>query len=208
MSITTIEHPLIQHKLTLMRNKDTSSFKFRTLLEEISHLLAYEVTRDFPVTMEEIETPLQKTRAPKLSSNDIILVSILRAGTGILNGMLKLIPTAKVGHIGLYRDPKTHVIIEYYFKLPAGAKDTNMIVVDPMLATGSSAVAAISRLKTAEPKSIKFVCLVAAPQGLKMLQDKHPDVPIYTASVDETLDENGYILPGVGDAGDRIFGTK
>ena len=208
MTVTTIDHPLIQHKLTLMRDKDTSSSKFRTLLEEISHLLAYEVTRDFPLTMHEIETPMQKTQAPLLTNNKVILVSILRAGTGILNGMLQLIPTAKVGHIGLYRDPKTHVIIEYYFKLPQGAKDQDMIVVDPMLATGHSAIAAISRLKTAEPRSVKFVCLIAAPQGLELLQEKHPDVPIYTAAVDETLNDNGYILPGIGDAGDRIFGTK
>ena len=206
--VTEIKHPLIQHKLTLMRKQDTSCSKFRKLLNEISHLLAYEVTRDLPLEYGEIETPLMKMQAPQLGGKKIVLVSILRAGNGILDGMLELIPSARVGHIGLYREPKTLVAVEYYLKLPPNVDDRDMIVVDPMLATGHSAVAAVKRLKTAKPKSIKFVCLLAAPEGIKELQQHHPDVAIYTASIEEKLNEHGYILPGLGDAGDRIYGTK
>lgn len=205
--VTVIDHPLIQHKLSIMRKKDTSSNKFRTLMHEISMLLAYEVTRDLPLAFEEIETPLAKTKAPFLEGRDLCLISILRAGNGILDGMLQLIPTARVGHIGLYRDPKTLVAIEYYFKVPGDISKRDVIVVDPMLATGHSAVAAVNRLKGLDPKSIKFVCLLAAPEGIKEFQSEHPETPIYTACIDERLNEKGYILPGLGDAGDRIFGT-
>lgn len=206
--VTVIDHPLVQHKLSIMRDKDTSSNKFRTLLDEISMLLAYEVTRELPLTKREIQTPITTMQAPMLKGRDICLISILRAGNGILNGMLRLIPSAKVGHIGLYRDPKTHVAIEYYFKLPPGMKERDTIVVDPMLATGHSAVAAIDRILSTKPKSLKFVCLLAAPEGIAFLQEHHPDVPIYTASIDECLNEKKYIVPGLGDAGDRMFGTQ
>ncbi|MGF1457479.1 MAG: uracil phosphoribosyltransferase [Leptolyngbyaceae cyanobacterium] len=207
-SVILIDHPLIQHKLTIMRQKDTSTAKFRQLLGEISMLLAYEVTRDMPVEKVAIETPLTKTYAPVLSGKKLVLISIMRAGQGILDGMLQLIPSARVGHIGLYRDPRTHIPVEYYFKVPADVPERDMLVVDPMLATGNSAVAAVYRLKETRPYSIKFVCLLAAPEGIEHFHSEHPDVPIYTAAIDERLDEHGYILPGLGDAGDRMFGTK
>ncbi|MEM1290927.1 MAG: uracil phosphoribosyltransferase [Cyanobacteria bacterium P01_H01_bin.162] len=207
-SVTLIDHPLIQHKLTLMRQKDTSTAKFRQLLEEISMLLAYEVTRDLPLEKVAIETPLTTMDAPMLSGKKVVLISIMRAGQGILDGMLELMPSARVGHIGLYRNPKTYVPVEYYFKVPTDVNEREMLVVDPMLATGNSAVAAVYRLKETRPQSIKFVCLLAAPEGIAHFHEEHPDVPIFTAAIDERLDEHGYILPGLGDAGDRMFGTK
>ncbi|MGF1478688.1 MAG: uracil phosphoribosyltransferase [Cyanophyceae cyanobacterium] len=207
-NLTVIDHPLIQHKLTIMRKQETSTAKFRALLQEISMLLAYEVTRDIPLKYVPIETPLAPMQAPVLSGKKLVLISIMRAGQGILDGMLQLIPSARVGHIGLYRDPKTLVAVEYYFKVPPDIEEREMLVVDPMLATGNSAVAAVHRLKETHPRSIKFVCLLAAPEGLAHFQDEHPDVPIYTAAVDERLDEHCYIIPGLGDAGDRMFGTK
>ncbi|ETO94485.1 uracil phosphoribosyltransferase [Legionella oakridgensis] len=203
-----IIHPLIQHKLTIMRKKETSTAKFRNLLHEISMLLAYEITRDLEIQYEEIETPLMAMRAPVLKGKKLVFVSILRAGNGLLDGMLQLIPSARVGHIGLYRDPETLVAVEYYFKIPEDIKDRDVIVVDPMLATGNSAIAAIHEIKQAKPKSIKFLCLLAAPEGLLAFHETHPDVTVYTAAVDEKLNEHGYILPGLGDAGDRIYGTK
>jgi len=203
-----IDHPLVQHKLTLMRRKETPTNVFRQLLEEISMLMGYEVTRDMPLATERIETPMQEMDAPVLAGKKVVLVSILRAGDGILSGCLKLLPSARVGHIGLYRDPKTLVAVEYYFKIPEEIEDRDVIVVDPMLATGNSAIAAVERIAELEPKSLKFLCLLAAPEGIAEFQDAHPDVPIYTASVDEKLNEKGYILPGLGDAGDRLFGTK
>ena len=207
-SVTLIQHPLIQHKLTLMRQKATSTAKFRQLLEEISMLLAYEVTRDLPLEKVAIETPMTTMDAPMLSGKKVVLISIMRAGQGILDGMLELMPSARVGHIGLYRNPKTHVPVEYYFKVPTDVNEREMLVVDPMLATGNSAVAAVYRLKETQPQSIKFVCLLAAPEGIAHFHEEHPDVPIFTAAIDERLDEHGYILPGLGDAGDRMFGTK
>lgn len=207
-NVNLLKHPLIQHKLTLMRKKETSSGDFRRLLHEISMLMAYEVTRELPTTLTKIETPLATMEAPMLEGKKVVLVSILRAGNGILEGMLELIPSARVGHIGLYRDPKTLEAIEYYSKLPDDIKTRDMIVVDPMLATGNSAVAAVQRLKHRHPKSIKFVCLLAAPEGIANFRTEHPDIEIYTAAIDECLDDQGYILPGLGDAGDRIYGTK
>jgi uracil phosphoribosyltransferase len=203
-----IDHPLIQHKLTLMRRSDTSTALFRQLLQEISMLMAYEVTRDMAVTMQRIETPLAEMDAPILDGKKIVLISILRAGNAILDGMLRILPSARVGHIGLYRDPKTLGAVEYYFKLPNEMQDRDAIVVDPMLATGNSAIAAIDRVKETKPRSLKYVCLLTAPEGLKSFHEHHPDVPVYTAAVDERLNEKGYILPGLGDAGDRMFGTK
>lgn len=203
-----IDHPLVQHKLTLMRRKECSTSSFRMLLSEISMLLAYEVTRDMPVTLHDIETPLAPMKAPILDGKKIVLVAIMRAGEGIKDGMLRILPSARVGHIGLYRDPKTLLAVEYYFKVPEDMNDRDVIVLDPMLATGNSAVAAIDRIKDTGPKSIKFVCLLAAPEGIATFHDAHPDVPVYTAAVDERLNEKGYILPGLGDAGDRLFGTK
>lgn len=206
--VTVIDHPLIQHKLTLMRKAETSTAKFRTLLREISLLLAYEVTRDLPLKTETIKTPLASMDAPVLAPDKkLVVVSILRAGQGILDGMLELIPSARVGHIGLYRDPKTLIAVEYYFKVPHDVDKRDMLVVDPMLATGHSAAAAVTRLKSTNPVSIKFVCLLAAPEGIEHFHEQHPDVPIYTAAIDECLDEGGYIVPGLGDAGDRLFGT-
>jgi uracil phosphoribosyltransferase len=206
--VTVISHPLIQHKLTLMRKAETSTAKFRTLLKEISLLLAYEVTRDLPLKTETISTPLATMEAPVLAPDKkLVVVSILRAGQGILDGMLELIPSARVGHIGLYRDPKTLIAVEYYFKVPHDVNKRDMLVVDPMLATGHSAAAAVTRLKSTNPASLKFVCLLAAPEGIEYLHEQHPDVPIYTAAIDEKLDEHGYIVPGLGDAGDRLFGT-
>ena len=202
-----IKHPLIQHKLTLMRKKDTSVFKFRTLMREVSMLLGYEVSRNMPMTTEEIETPLMKMNAPVLAKKKMAIISILRAGQGIVDGLLQLMPTARVGHIGLYRDASASNIVEYYFKLPKDIKSRDALVVDPMLATGQSAVAAISRLKEAGPKSINFVCLLASPSGVEYFHKHHPEIPIYTAAIDAGLDDHKYIIPGMGDAGDRLFGT-
>ncbi len=203
-----IDHPLVQHKLTLMRQKDASTNSFRTLLNELAMLMAYEVTRDMPTHQVEIETPLEIMSAPMIDGKKLVLVSILRAGTGILDGMLTVVPGARVGHIGLYRDPKTLQAVEYYFKMPKDTQERDVIVVDPMLATGNSAVAAIERVKALKPKSIKFVCLLTCPEGIATLRKAHPDVTIYTAAVDRQLNDHGYILPGLGDAGDRIFGTQ
>jgi len=207
-NVHVLDHPLVQHKLTLMRRKDASTNSFRRLLNELSSLMAYEVTRDMPMQDIEIETPLETMTAKVIDGKKLVLVSILRAGNGILEGMLNVVPGARVGHIGLYRDPKTLTAVEYYFKMPSEMQDRDIIVVDPMLATGNSAVAAVERLKELSPKSIKFVCLLAAPEGVATLQAAHPDVPIYTAAIDRELNDHGYILPGLGDAGDRIFGTK
>jgi uracil phosphoribosyltransferase len=203
-----INHPLVQHKLTLMRMKDTSTANFRNLLGEISMLLAYEVTRELPTTMTPIETPIGPTVAPILDGKKTVIISILRAGSGILDGMLKILPSARIGHVGLYRDPKTLVAVEYYFKVPPEMHDRDAIVVDPMLATGNSAIAAIDRIKETRPRSLKFVCLLTCPEGIKAFHAHHPDVPIYTAAIDERLNEKSYIVPGLGDAGDRLFGTK
>ena len=203
-----ISHPLVQHKLTLMRNKEASTNSFRRLLNELSMLMAYEVTRDMPTHDVEIETPLEKMNAKMIDGKKLVLVSILRAGTGILDGMLTVVPGARVGHIGLYRDPKTLQAVEYYFKMPQEMPERDVVVVDPMLATGNSAVAAIDRVKVLKPKSIKFLCLLTCPEGVMTLHKAHPDVAIYTAAVDRQLNDHGYILPGLGDAGDRIFGTQ
>ena len=203
-----VGHPLIQHKLTLMRRRETPTVQFRQLLREIAILLAYEVTRDMPVVYEEIQTPLMPMKAPVLEGKKIVVISILRAGNGILDGIIEILPSARVGHIGLYRDPRTLVAVEYYFKVPDKMEDRDVLVVDPMLATGHSAVAAVDRIKGTGPKSVKFLCLLAAPEGIKHFHEHHPDVPIWTASVDERLNDHGYILPGLGDAGDRMFGTK
>ncbi|NDP40097.1 MAG: uracil phosphoribosyltransferase [Rhodoferax sp.] len=203
-----IDHPLVQHKLTLMRKKEASTTSFRTLLNEISMLMAYEVTRDMAMQDVEIETPLEKMTAKVIDGKKLVLVSILRAGTGILDGMLSVVPGARVGHIGLYRDPDTLKAVEYYFKMPKDMQERDVVVVDPMLATGNSAVAAIERVKATHPKSIKFVCLLTCPQGIATLRKAHPDVQIYTAAIDRELNSHSYILPGLGDAGDRIFGTQ
>ena len=207
-SVHHITHPLIQHKLTLMREKDRSTNSFRRLLNEISMLMAYEVTRDMPTQLIDIETPLEKMQSPVIDGKKTVFVSIMRAGAGFLDGMLNVVPGARIGHIGLYRDPKTLVAVEYYFKMPADMHERDAIVLDPMLATGNSAVAAVERLKELNPKSIKFVCLLTCPEGIATMQKAHPDVPIYTAAIDRELNSHGYILPGLGDAGDRIFGTK
>jgi uracil phosphoribosyltransferase len=207
-TVVVIDHPLVQHKLTLLRKAETSAAVFRALLREISMLLAYEVTRDMPLTYLPITTPLAPMQAPVLAGKKLVVVSIMRAGNGILDGMLELIPSARVGHIGLYRDPKTHVAVEYYFKVPEDIAERDALVVDPMLATGNSAVAALHRLKDTGAKTLKFVCLLAAPEGIAHVHEQHPDVPIYTAAIDERLDAHDYIIPGLGDAGDRLFGTK
>ncbi|MEG4502205.1 uracil phosphoribosyltransferase [Microcoleus sp. F6_B4] len=206
--VIVIDHPLIQHKLTLMRQTQTSTAKFRQLLKEIGMLLAYEVTRDLPLKYEQIETPIAKMNAPVLAAEKkIVIISIMRAGQGLLDSILELIPSARVGHIGLYRDPITRMAIEYYFKVPQDIEQRDVLIVDPMLATGNSAVAAVDRLKEVNPKSIKFLCLLAAPEGVEHFHEQHPDVQIYAAAVDECLDEHGYIVPGLGDAGDRLYGT-
>ena len=207
-SVHHITHPLIQHKLTLMRQKDRSTSNFRTLMNEISMLMAYEVTRDMPTQLVEIETPLEKMMSPMIDGKKTVFVSILRAGNGFLDGMLNVVPGARVGHVGLYRDPKTLVAVEYYFKMPHDMHERDAIVLDPMLATGNSAVAAVDRLKETSPRSIRFVSLVSAPEGIAHMQKHHPDVPIYTAAIDRELNSHGYIVPGLGDAGDRLFGTK
>ncbi|HVL56013.1 MAG TPA: uracil phosphoribosyltransferase [Burkholderiaceae bacterium] len=203
-----IDHPLVQHKLTLLRRKDTSTTSFRRLVSELSMLLCYEVTREMPMHEVDIDTPLEPMRSRLIDGKKIVFVSILRAGTGILDGMLSVVPGARVAHIGLYRDPRTLVAVEYYFKVPQGMSDRDAIVLDPMLATGNSAVAAVDRLKETQPRSIRFVCLLTCPQGLALFHERHPDVPVYTAAIDRELDSHGYIRPGLGDAGDRIFGTK
>jgi uracil phosphoribosyltransferase len=203
-----LDHPLIQHKLTLMRRRETSTTSFRRLLHEIGALMAYEVTRDMPMHEVVIETPLETMRSKLIDGKKLVFVPILRAGTGLLDGFLGVVPGARVGHVGLYRDPKTLVAVEYYFKLPGGMQERDAIVLDPMLATGHSAVAAVERLKETQPRSVRIVCLVACPEGIATFHEAHPDVAIYTAAVDRELDAHGYILPGLGDAGDRIFGTK
>ena len=203
-----ITHPLVQHKLTLMRNKEASSTSFRTLLGELAMLMAYEVTRDMPTHLVQIETPLETMQSPMIDGKKLVFASILRAGNGMLDGLLRVVPNARVGTVGLYRDPKTLQAVEYYFKMPADMAERDVVVVDPMLATGHSAAAAIERIKACTPRSIKFLCLLAAPEGIATLQKAHPDVQIYTAAIDRQLNDHGYILPGLGDAGDRIFGTK
>ncbi len=207
-NLTIVSHPLVQHKLSLMRDKDTSTASFRKLLREISLLLAYEVTRNLPMTTMRIETPLEAMDAPVIEGRKLALVSILRAGNGLLDGILELIPAARVGFIGLYRDPETLQPVQYYCKLPDHLEDRLSIVVDPMLATGNSSAAAVTLLKQSGAKTIRFMCLLAAPEGIKHMQEVHPDVPIVTAAVDSHLNEHGYIVPGLGDAGDRMFGTK
>lgn len=207
-NVHVVDHPLVQHKLTLMRRKDASTNTFRTLLNELSMLMAYEVTRDMPTQEIEIETPLEVMKSRVIDGKKLVFVSILRAGNGILEGMLSVVPGARVGHVGLYRDPKTLMAVEYYFKMPQDMQERDIVVVDPMLATGNSAIAAVERLKALKPKSIKFVCLLTCPEGVAAMQAAHPDVAIYTAAIDRQLNEHGYILPGLGDAGDRIFGTK
>ncbi|TXD40704.1 uracil phosphoribosyltransferase [Lujinxingia vulgaris] len=206
--VTVIDHPLIQHKLSLMREKDTTTAAFRSLMGEVALLLGYEVTRDLPIEYAEIETPLTTMNAPHLVGKKLVIVPILRAGVGFVDPLLQLLPSARVGHIGLYRDPETLQPVEYYLKLPEQMDDRDVIVVDPMLATGHSAAAAVTRIKAFEPRSIKFMCLLAAPEGVEHMRSEHPDVPIYTAAIDEKLNEKGYIVPGLGDAGDRLYGTK
>ena len=208
LKVNIIDHPLVQHKLTLMRQKETGAKDFRELLEEIAMLMAYEITRDFPLEDVEIETPLTKCKAKMLAGKKVGVVPILRAGLGMLNGIIRLIPAARVGHIGLYRDPKTLKPVEYYCKLPADSAEREVFVVDPMLATGGSSVAAIKMLKEKGCKNIHFICIIAAPEGVKRMQQAHPDVDIYIGALDEKLNDHGYIVPGLGDAGDRIFGTK
>ena len=207
MSVHIIDHPLVQHKLSLMREKQTSTNKFRQLLQEISMLMGYEVTRDFPLMYEDIETPMQTIRAPKIAGKKVVIAPILRAGLGMVDGLLNLIPSARVGHIGMYRDEESCKPVFYYYKMPEH-KERLVIVTDPMLATGGSACDAIDRLKKDGFTHIRLMCLVASPQGVKAVRDNHPDVDIYLASLDEGLNEKNYILPGLGDAGDRIFGTK
>ena len=207
MALHIIDHPLVQHKLSIMRNKETSTLKFRELLKEIAMFMGYEITRDFPLEYEEIETPLMKMNAPKISGKKVVIAPILRAGLGMVDGLLSLIPSARVGHIGMYRDEETCQPVFYYYKMPAG-KERLVIVTDPMLATGGSACDAISRLKNDGYTHIRLMCLVASPKGVKAVTENHPDVDIYLAALDEGLNEKNYILPGLGDAGDRIFGTK
>ncbi|MBP7066147.1 uracil phosphoribosyltransferase [Ferrovibrio sp.] len=207
-NVHVIDHPLVQHKLTLLRRKEVSTAEFRGLVREVSLLMAYEVLRDLPTEKVTIETPLETMQAPLLLGKKLCFVSILRAGNGILDGMLDLVPSARVGHVGLYRDPATLAPVEYYLKLPDDVNQRLVVVVDPMLATGHSAAAAVARLKQAGAQQIKFVCLLTVPEGLRVFHDSHPDVPVYTASVDRQLDDHGYIRPGLGDAGDRLYGTK
>jgi uracil phosphoribosyltransferase len=207
-NVTVVDHPLVQHKLTLMREKDTSTASFRQLLQEIAHLLAYEVTRELPMTTKRIETPLCEMDAPVIEGKKLALISILRAGNGLLDGILDLIPAARVGFVGLYRDPDTLQPVQYYFKVPKELEDRVVIVVDPMLATGNSSVAAVDLLKQAGARDIRFMCLLAAPEGIARMQEAHPDVAIVTAAVDSHLNDHGYIVPGLGDAGDRMYGTK
>ena len=207
-NITITNHPLIQHKLSILRDKSTASKEFRALISEISMLMCYEATRDLELVEVEVETPIAKARVKKLSGKKLAIVPILRAGLGMVDGMTALIPSARVGHIGLYRDPETLMPVEYYCKLPHDIGERDVIVVDPMCATGGSAIDAITQIKKCGPRNIKFMCTIAAPEGLKALQEAHPDVDIYCAALDEYLNDHGYIVPGLGDAGDRIFGTK
>jgi uracil phosphoribosyltransferase len=206
--LTVVDHPLVQHKLTLMRDKDTPTAVFRQLLREISQFLAYEITRELPTTTKTIETPMEQMEAPTLAGKKMALVSILRAGNGLLDGVLELIPSARVGFVGLYRDEKTLQPVQYYFKVPDALEDRQVITVDPMLATGNSSVAAIDLLKGAGATNIRFMCLLAAPEGVARMKEAHPDVPIVTAALDRALNSSGYIMPGLGDAGDRMYGTK
>lgn len=208
LEATLVMHPLVQHKLTLMRRKEQSSSAFRALLREISWLLCFEVTRDLPLTTTPIETPVQGMDAPVLQGRKLAFISILRAGNGMLDGMLDVIPSARVGHVGLYRDPETLEAVEYYYKVPSKMENRLIVVVDPMLATANSAIAAVSRLKQGGAQNMRFVCLISAPEGIKSFNEAHPDVPVVTAAVDTKLNDHGYIVPGLGDAGDRIFGTK
>ncbi len=203
-----IAHPLVQHKLTLMRKIETSTNSFRRLAGELSQCMAFEVTRDLPLNEIEIQTPLETMKSKVIDGKKMVFLSIMRAGAGMLDGMLELMPSARVGHIGLYRDPKTMVAIEYYFKMPHGTAERDVLILDPMLATGNSAIAAIDRIKELGPRSIKFICILTCPEGIKNVHEVHPDVPIYTAAIDRGLNEKGYIVPGLGDAGDRVFGTK
>jgi uracil phosphoribosyltransferase len=206
--VRVLDHPLIQHKLTLLRRKETSTTSFRRLLGEIGSLMAYEVTRDMPMHEVSIDTPLETMRSRMIDGKKLVFVPILRAGTGLLDGFLDVVPAARVGHVGLYRDPRTLAAVEYYFKMPGGMPERDAVVLDPMLATGNSAVAAVQRLKATGPRSIRLACLVSCPEGIANFHGVHPDVPIYTAAVDRQLDAHGYIVPGLGDAGDRVFGTK
>ena len=206
--VVEIRHPLVQHKLGLMRKRDTSTSEFRSLLAEISMLLAYEVTHDLPTHEVAAETPVASTTIRLLDGKKIVLVSILRAGNGLLDGMLRILPSARVGHVGLFRDPETLQAVEYYFKVPHEMTERDVVVLDPMLATGNSAIAAVRRLRATRPRSIRFVCLLTCPEGLAAFHREHPDVPVYTAAIDSHLNEHGYIVPGLGDAGDRLFGTK
>jgi len=206
--VTVVDHPLVQHKLTLMRKKDTSTKSFRQLLKEIGALLCYEVTRDLPLAMVEIETPLMAMSAPELAGKKLVFAPVLRSGMGMLDGMLELVPAARVAHIGLYRDPITLNCVEYYFRAPADLADRPVIVVDPMLATGNTAIAAVDRLKEAGAQSVRMACLLASPEGMTKFHGHHPDVKVWTAAIDERLNDHGYILPGLGDAGDRMYGTN
>ena len=203
-----VDHPLVQHKLTHMRDRDTSSRTFRDLLREITLLMGYEVTRGIPLTPRRIETPLTAMDAPVIAGKKLAIVPVLRAGLGMVDALLELVPSARVGHIGIYRDPETLVAVEYYYKVPEDLQERLVVVIDPMLATGNSAVAAVSRLKEDGAQQIKFVCLLAAPEGIAQFQSVHPDVPIFTAAIDRRLNDHGYIVPGLGDAGDRLYGTK
>ncbi|MFD1333194.1 uracil phosphoribosyltransferase [Methylopila musalis] len=206
--VTVIDHPLVRHKLSLMRDRERSTGEFRTLLREIALLLAYEVTRDLPVELVDIETPLQAMKAPKISGKKLVFASILRAGNGLVDGMLDLVPSARVAHVGLYRDHDTLEAVQYFFKAPGDLGDRLVIAVDPMLATGNSVVAAVDLLKQAGAKDLRFLCLLAAPEGITRFTEAHPDVPLFTAAIDERLNDKGYIVPGLGDAGDRLYGTK
>ena len=206
--VTVVDHPLVRHKLSLMRQRETGSQQFRQLLREIALLLGYEVTRDLATETRRIETPLAAMQAPFLAGKRLALVSILRAGNGLLEGMLDLIPSARVGHVGLYRDSRTLEAVQYYFKVPADLRDRVVILLDPMLATGNTAIAAVDRLKESGARTLKMVCLLAAPEGIAALHTAHPDVPVFTAAIDERLNEHGYIVPGIGDAGDRLYGTR
>ncbi|MGB3027016.1 uracil phosphoribosyltransferase [Paradevosia shaoguanensis] len=207
-SVTVVDHPLIQHKLTIMRDKETSTAGFRRLLREIAHLLCYEVTRDLELDLKTIQTPIQEMQAPTLKGKKLVFASILRAGNGLLEGMLDLVPAARVAHIGIYRDHETLQPVEYYFKAPSSLDDRLIIVVDPMLATANSAIAAVDRLKRRGANNLRFLCLLAAPEGVEKFTKAHPDVPVFTAAIDDHLNEKGYIVPGLGDAGDRMYGTK
>ncbi len=207
-SVTIVDHPLVQHKLTLMRRKETPTAEFRRLVREVAMLLGYEITRDLPLTTVSVETPLMETEARVLAGKKLCIVTILRAGNGLLDGMLDLLPSARVGHVGIYRDPTSLQAVEYYYKVPQDIAERPVIVVDPMLATGNSAAAAIARLKRDGANDLRFACLLAAPEGVGHFHEAHPDVPIFTAAVDHGLDDHGYILPGLGDAGDRIYGTR